>query len=254
MEYSFDAVVFDLDGVVTKTSQVHAAAWKVMFDEYLQQRAERDSKTFKEFTLGEDYLTYVDGKPREKGIQSFLESRQIQIPLGDPSDKIDQETVCGLGNRKNLKFCKALERDGVEVYESTVKLMHDLKAKSIHIGVASSSKNCQFILQSTELEDLFETRVDGVVSAELGLKGKPEADIFIKATENMGCTPKRTVIVEDAVSGVQAGRNGNFGLVVGLARENNEKELKANGGDFVVDDFEGILTDKLEEWFKTKNT
>lgn len=251
-DLSFDAVVFDLDGVITNTALVHAAAWKEMFDEYLQKQANIDGSVFKEFTHQDDYLPYVDGKPRYQGVQSFLESRGVNIPFGDPEDSPDKETVCGLGNRKNVKFKEVLEKDGIEIYESTVALIKDLKEHGVHVGVASSSKNCQYVLQRTDLEKYMETRVDGVVSAEMGLKGKPDGDIFVTAAENMGVTPDRAIVVEDAVSGVQAGVNGKFGLVIGLARENNTDELKNNGADVVIEDFQGILTEQIEEWFKAK--
>lgn len=250
--YSFDAVIFDVDGVITKTAVVHAASWKTMFDEYLRLREKRDNEPFNEFIYENDYLTYVDGKPRYKGVQSFLESRGIDLEFGDPDDQPDVETVCGLGNRKNVTFTKVLKDEGVGVYQSTVDLVHDLKAKGIRIGVASSSKNCQYILQIAKLEDLFETRVDGVVSAELGLNGKPEGDIFVKAAENVEAQPARSIVVEDAVSGVQAGVNGGFGLVIGVARENNEEDLKTNGADIVVTDFKGVTTNTIEQWFKQK--
>ena len=252
-EVPFKAVVFDLDGVVTKTALVHAASWKEMFDEYLKKRQERDGEPFKEFTHAGDYLPYVDGKPRYKGVQSFLESRGINIPFGDPSDSADQETVCGLGNKKNIKFKEILERDGVAIYEATVDLIKELRSLSVHTGVASSSKNCALVLKKAGLEELFETRIDGVASAEMGLKGKPEADIFVVAAQKMGTVPAEAIVVEDAVSGVQAGRNGKFGLVIGLARENNEKDLKENGADVVITDFEGVNVDKLVDWFRQNN-
>lgn len=247
---SFDAAIFDLDGVVTKTAVVHAAAWKEMFDEYLKLREQRDGEPFKEFTYEQDYLTYVDGKPRYEGVKSFLESRGIDIPFGESTDSVENETVCGVGNRKNIKFREVLEKDGVAVYPAAVELIKDLKAKGVRIGVASSSKNCQFILQSAQIEGLFETRVDGVVSVELGLKGKPNGDIFVKAAQNVGAVPSEAIVFEDAVSGVQAGKNGGFKLVVGIARENNEQELKSNGADVVVTSFEGVSVDVLEQWFK----
>ena len=250
---SFDAVIFDVDGVITKTALVHAASWKAMFDEYLHLREDRNGEPFREFTYENDYLTYVDGKPRYKGVQSFLESREINIEFGDAGDQPDVETVCGLGNKKNVTFTKVLKEKGVEIYQSTVDLIHDLKANGIRIGVASSSKNCQYILQTAKLEDLFETRIDGVVSEELGLNGKPEGDIFVKAVENIEAQPARSIVVEDAVSGVKAGVNGGFGLVIGVARENNEKDLKSNGADIVVTDFKGVTTEVVEKWFHQKN-
>ncbi|MDP8212800.1 MAG: beta-phosphoglucomutase family hydrolase [Candidatus Zapsychrus exili] len=246
----FKAVIFDLDGVVTKTAIVHCASWKVMFDEYMREREARDNESFVEFRHEQDYLVYVDGKPRYKGVQSFLESRNINIEFGDPSDDPSKETVCALGNRKNLKFREVLEKDGVEVYPSTIAFIKKLKDRGCRIGVASSSKNCQFIMQAANIEDLFETRVDGVVSAKLGLSGKPDPDIFVKACENLGIDTKDSIVVEDAVSGVQAGAKGGFGLVIGIARENNEEELKKNGADFVIIDFEGITIDMIEQELK----
>ncbi|MCA9393509.1 MAG: beta-phosphoglucomutase family hydrolase [Candidatus Omnitrophica bacterium] len=242
------AVIFDLDGVITKTAKVHAAAWKAMFDEYLRLHEERGGDPFREFTTA-DYLKYVDGKPRYKGVASFLESRGIELPFGDPADPEDAETVCGLGNRKNTKFVEVLNTKGVEEYGSTVALIKDLLTAGIKVGVASSSKNCQLVLQKAGLEQYFETRVDGVVSYELGLSGKPEGDIFVKAAENLGCVPAESVVVEDAVSGVQAGRNGEFRLVIGVAREDNIKELQENGAHVVIEDFEGVTADTVKQWF-----
>ncbi|WP_206609960.1 beta-phosphoglucomutase family hydrolase [Maribellus luteus] len=236
---AFETVIFDMDGVITKTAITHAAAWKKMFDEFLQARANRNNEKFNEFTQS-DYLAYVDGKPRYKGVASFLESRKISIPFGDPSDEAGKETICGLGNRKNDAFNEVIARDGVEVYESTAKLLKDLTAAGIKLGVASSSKNCAPVLEAVDLLSAFGARVDGVVSAELGLHGKPEPDIFTTACEMLGSTPAKSIVVEDAVSGVQAGAKGKFGLTLGIARENNEKELAENGADFVVSDLEEI--------------
>ncbi len=247
----FSAVIFDLDGVITKTALVHGEAWKRMFDEYLQSREERFGEAFKEFTHAGDYLPYVDGKPRYKGVLSFLESRGIDIPFGDPGDAPGLETACGLGNKKNVMFNSVLDDSGVDVYPSSVDLIKQLKAKGIRIGVASSSKNCKPVLEKAGLLDLFETRIDGVVSAEIGLNGKPEADIFTTACDRLGVEYHRSVVVEDAVSGVQAGRKGNFGYVIGVAREENIEELRANGADIVVEDLEEISIDSINKWFKT---
>tara|TARA_B100000315_G_scaffold252249_1_gene288661 strand:+ start:759 stop:1529 length:771 start_codon:yes stop_codon:yes gene_type:complete len=248
-DLSFKAVIFDLDGVVTKTALVHAVAWKAAFDEYLQLRQARDKEPFVEFTHQNDYLPYVDGKPRYQGVKSFLESRGINIDFGDPADNPEAETVCGIGNRKNVKFREVLQTKGVEVYPSTIKLINELKAKGIRIGVASSSKNCKYILESAKIEDLFETRVDGEVSVQLGLKGKPNPDIFVKAAENIDNQPKDAIVVEDASSGVAAGKNGKFGLVIGIARENNRQDLLDNGADIVVEDLEETSLAKIEEEF-----
>ncbi len=249
--HRFSAVIFDLDGVVTQTALVHSTAWKEMFDSYLKFREENYGEPFKEFSHADDYLPYVDGKPRYKGVASFLESRGIDIPFGDPSDLPEAETVCGLGNRKNMTFNEILSRDGVKLYDSTVELIRELKKEGIRIGVASSSKNCKPVLEAAGLLELFETRVDGVVSAELGLQGKPEPDIFTTACDNLGVEYEASVVVEDAVSGVQAGRKGNFGLILGVAREDNSHELLVNGADIAVTDIEelgGIAA--IDSWFE----
>jgi len=246
----FDAVIFDLDGVITKTALVHGTAWKRMFDEFLKKWSEENNIDFREFTHTDDYLPYVDGKPRYKGVASFLESRGIELEYGDPRDEPSKETVCGLGNRKNLMFNKILQEDGVRVYDSTVEMIHRLKKLGVRIGVASSSRNCKPVLEAAGLLDLFETRIDGVVSAELGLHGKPEPDIFTTACDRLGVEYHSSVVVEDAVSGVQAGRNGNFGLVIGVAREGNVNELKINGGDIVVEDLSEISIEDINVWFE----
>lgn len=247
----FEAVIFDLDGVITKTALVHASAWKKMFDEYMITRQERFGEDFREFTHAGDYLPYVDGKPRYNGVSSFLESRGIDIPFGDPGDDPAEETVCGLGNRKNIMFNEVLDEDGVEVYESTVEILYGLKKAGVRIGVASSSKNCKPVLEKAGLLDLFETRVDGVVSAETGLNGKPEPDIFTTASDNLGIPYHRAIVVEDAVSGVQAGKKGNFGFVLGVAREDNIKELYVGGADVVVEDLGEIGLEGMNEWFES---
>ncbi|MEN8224043.1 MAG: HAD-IA family hydrolase [Bacteroidota bacterium] len=251
-ERLFDAVIFDLDGVITQTALVHSQSWKQMFDTYLKEREDMHNEVFREFSHREDYLPYVDGKPRYKGVQAFLESRGIQIPFGTPDDAPDTETVCGVGNRKNIVFNDILKEKGVKVYPSTVELIHRLKAEGIHVGVASSSKNCKQVLEAAGLLDLMETRIDGVVSAELGLKGKPEADIFTTAADSLDVSCDRAIVVEDAVSGVQAGKKGNFGFVLGLAREDNKQELLAGGADKVVEDISEIGFEGIEEWFEEK--
>ncbi len=244
----FEAVIFDLDGVITKTALTHSRAWKKMFDHYLRGRQQTYNEDFKEFTSA-DYLTYVDGKPRYEGVKSFLDSRNIELPYGSPEDNVALETVCGLGNRKNEAFNEVLNNEGVEVYPSTVALMEQLKKNNVRIGVASSSKNCEAVLTAAGLNHFVETRVDGVVSAEIGLKGKPQPDIFLTAAHNLGVDPDLSIVVEDAVSGVQAGKNGNFGLVLGLAREENHAALKANGADVVLSDLDEITIDELNDWF-----
>ncbi|MDA3942584.1 MAG: HAD family hydrolase [Bacteroidetes bacterium] len=247
----FDAVIFDLDGVITKTALVHSAAWKLMFDAFLKAHAEQTGTAFVPFDHKSDYLPFVDGKPRYKGVADFLASRSIELPFGDPDDKADMLTVCGLGNRKNQAFNEVLDRDGVEVYPSTVALMKTLRQNGYRVGVASSSKNCEGVLRAAGLLDLVETRIDGVVSAEIGLKGKPEADIFTTAADRLDSCYARSIVVEDAVSGVAAGKNGRFGLVLGVAREENQVELYENGADWVVDDLQEVTIEDLNHWFST---
>jgi beta-phosphoglucomutase family hydrolase len=251
---SFNAVIFDMDGVITKTALTHASAWKKMFDKYLKKREVEHGEKFVEFTHAGDYLPYVDGKPRYKGVASFLESRGINIPFGDPSDIPEAETVCGLGNSKNNAFNEVLDKEGVEVYPSTVALINELKAAGIKLGVASSSKNCKPVLERVDLLSVFEARVDGVVSAELGLHGKPEPDIFTTACDIVKADYSKSIVVEDAVSGVQAGVKGNFGLTIGIARENNVKELTEAGAHIVVEDLEEIGgLEGLDKIFKEFN-
>ena len=243
---NFDAVIFDMDGVITKTAAVHSLAWKKMFDEYLHYREKEFAEPFHEFTHAGDYLSFVDGRPRYQGVAAFLKSRAINIPFGKPEDEPGKETVCGLGNRKNEFFNRVLEKEGVGIYPSTIKLIQELLGRGVKVGLATSSKNCLPILAKAGITGLFGTRVDGVVSAGLGLRGKPEPDIFTTASDNLGVKPQRAIVVEDAVSGVQAGRKGNFGLVIGVARENNAQELKTNGADFVVADLSELSVDKID--------
>ena len=249
---NYDAVIFDMDGVITRTAVAHSLAWKKMFDEYLHYREKEHHEPFREFTHAHDYLSFVDGRPRYKGVETFLKSRGINIPFGEPEDEPRKETVCGLGNRKNEFFNKVLNDEGVGVYDSTIKLIKELLERGVKVGVATSSKNCVLILKKAGLTDLFETRVDGVVSAELGLKGKPEPDIFTTASDNLGVKHHRAVVVEDAVSGVQAGFKGQFGLVIGVARENNARELKSNGADVVVEDLSEVTADKINQFIQSK--
>ncbi|MHA1719540.1 MAG: beta-phosphoglucomutase family hydrolase [Promethearchaeota archaeon] len=247
---SFDAVIFDLDGVITQTANLHSFAWKLMFDDFLLERKNGNNKNFREFTHKNDYLPYVDGKPRYEGVNSFLKSRNISIPYGNPSDLPEEKTICGLGNKKNDILRKLIKEKGVNVYSSTINLIKELKHHKIKIGVASSSKNCKIILDSAGINNLFETRIDGEISAELGLKGKPEPDIFITACNNLNTSCHRCVVIEDAVSGVQAGVKGNFGLVIGIARAGNDQELLKNGADIVVNDLSEISVKTIDIWFK----
>lgn len=236
----FDAVLFDLDGVVTQTANLHAIAWKELFDDYLRYRAAREGQPFRPFDLPADYRRYVDGKPRYAGVKSFLQSRGIALPEGEPSDDPAQETVCGLGNRKNSLFLELLKTRGAEVFDSTVALIRALKARGLKTAVVSSSVNCAEILAAADLTDLFDARVDGVDLTRFKFAGKPAPDTFLAAAARLGVTPARAVVVEDAIAGVQAGRNGRFGLVIGLARQGDYAALQENGADIVVDDLRAI--------------
>ncbi len=248
----FDAVIFDLDGVITDTAVLHVDSWKDTFDSYLKELEARGGEKFREFTHKGDYLPYVDGKPRYEGVKSFLTSRGIEVPFGDLSDEPDKETICGLGNKKNEYFIKNLKTEGAELFKSTLEFIKELHKRGIKTAVASSSKNCQTILESVGIEDMFQARVDGVVSVELGLKGKPEADIFLRAASEIGVVPSSAVVVEDATSGVKAGRNGGFGLVLGIAREGHVEDLLNSGADIVVNDMADISVDWVENWFKKR--
>jgi beta-phosphoglucomutase family hydrolase len=232
----YDAVLFDLDGVITDTANMHAACWKQMFDEYLQKRAAEKGEPFRPFEVPTDYLLYVDGKPRFDGVRDFLTSRGIQLPEGSPDDSPQAETVCGLGNRKNELVNKVIEEDGVEPYEGTVKLINQLRHQGFKIAVVTSSQNCEAVLKAAKLDACFEVRVDGNTIRAQHLAGKPAPDTYLAAAQRLGVEPARAVVVEDAISGVEAGRNGNFGLVIGVARKGNAEELRHYGANLVVND------------------
>jgi alpha,alpha-trehalase len=236
----FDAVLFDLDGVITATASVHAAAWKQMFDEFLAAHAERTGAPFESFDIEEDYKQYVDGRPRYDGVATFLKSRAIDLPRGDPSDDPDKLTVCGLGNRKNALIQEVLASDGVDVFEGSVRLVRWLHEQGIRQAIVSSSKNAGPVLEAAGLVDLFEVRVDGIVAAKEKLPGKPRPDTFLAAAGMLGVEPLRAVVVEDALAGVRAGVNGSFGLVIGVDREGEPEALREAGADIVVDDL-GLL-------------
>jgi beta-phosphoglucomutase family hydrolase len=235
----YDAVVFDMDGVVTRTASVHAAAWKELFDAYLQQVGERTGTPYGPFTE-EDYLRFVDGKPREAGVSDFLASRGIQIPRGDPSDASDADTAFGLGQRKNAYFLKALHEHGVQVYQSTVALIRRLHQAGIRTAIISASRNTTTVLEAAGVRGLFEAQIDGQVAAQLGLAGKPAPDVFLEAARRLGAAPRRAVVVEDAIAGVQAGHAGGFGLVIGVDRGGNAEALRAKGADVVVEDLSQV--------------
>lgn len=233
---AFDAIIFDLDGVITKTARVHARAWKEMFDRYLKGRSDE----FTPFDIDADYRKYVDGKPRYEGVKSFLASRDIELPQGNPNDSPERETICGLGNRKNQIFLELLKEEGVDFYESSVDLIERLRAKRFKTAVVSSSKNCAEVLAAADLAGLFEVKVDGRDAESLDLKGKPDPDIFVEAARRLGVDPNRCAVFEDAVAGVQAGSRGGFGAVIGVDRADQERALIEGGADLVVKDLQEI--------------
>ncbi len=229
------AVLFDLDGVITNTAEVHARAWKQLFDEFLAGR-EGQAERLGPFRLPEDYIDYIDGKPRYEGVRSFLTSRGINLPWGDRADPPDAPTVCGLGNRKNRYFHRALEEQGVEVFEGSVALIRALRARGIKTACVSSSKNCQTVLERASLTNLFDVIFDGGDLEREGLPGKPQPDAFLRAAVRLGVAPREAAVVEDAVSGVEAGRAGGFKLVIGIDRGAGRKALTAAGADVLVSD------------------
>lgn len=217
----FDAVLFDLDGVLTPTAEVHEHAWAELFSEH-------------DFTTA-DYLAHVDGKPRYDGVRSFLESRGITLPEGTPDDPPGDDTVCAMGNRKNLVFNEIIERDGIEPYPGSMRLLDHLDSLGVRQAVVSSSKNALTVLRAAGLGERFDHVVDGTTAAAEGLPGKPAPDMFVRAAELLGAAPERSVVVEDAVSGVQAGAAGPFGLVLGVDRSGTG-DLAAHGAEVVVAD------------------
>jgi alpha,alpha-trehalose phosphorylase len=230
----FDAVLFDLDGVVTRTARLHAAAWKVLFDDFLRRLAEERREPFVAFDTEADYLAYVDGKPRHEGVRSFLASRGIALPEGDPTDALHAATIHGLGRRKDALFMDRLHQDGVDVFAPAVALIRTLREQGLKTAVVTSSRNGGEVLRAADLELLFDVRVDGMDAEAFGLKGKPHPDPFLKAAELLGVAPGRAVVIEDAIAGVEAGRAGGFGLVVGVDRGGNREALAAHGADVVV--------------------
>src|SRR5246500_4660904 len=238
----YHAVLLDLDGVITDTASVHAACWKQMFDEYLQKRATQRGEAFRPFDLATDYRLYVDGKPRFDGVRDFLTSRGIQLAEGSPEDLPQAETVGGLGNRKNDLVNKIIEERGVEPYQGSVKLIYQLRHQGFKIAVVTSSQNCAAGLHAAKLEAFFDMRVDGNTILAEHLAGKPAPDTFLMAAKLLKVEPSRAVVIEDALSGVEAGSAGGFGLVIGVARKGNAEELRRHGAHLVVNDL-GELVD-----------
>jgi beta-phosphoglucomutase family hydrolase len=235
------ACLFDLDGVLTQTAKVHAAAWKTMFDEFLRSWAERHGQEFVPFDPVSDYDEYVDGKPRYEGVKSFLASRGIELLQGTPEDPPSAETIDGLGNRKNEIVLKLIHEQGVQPYEGSVRYVHAVIDAGLRRAVVSSSTNCRDVLKAAGIDDLFDEIVDGVVAEREHLKGKPAPDTFLAGARAVGAEPREAAVFEDALAGVEAGRAGSFGFVVGVDRVGQADALKAHGADVVVRDLAELL-------------
>lgn len=235
------ACLFDLDGVLTQTAKVHAAAWKQMFDDYLQRRAAAGGEQFVPFDAVHDYAEYVDGKPRYDGVRSFLASRGIELPEGSPDDPPTAETICGLGNRKNEIVLKMIRDQGVEPYDGSVRFVKAITAAGLRSAVVSSSNNCRDVLKAAGIDGLFHEIVDGVIAEREHLKGKPAPDTYLAGARAVGVAPAAAAVFEDALAGVQAGRAGNFGFVVGVDRVGQADALRVHGADVVVKDLAELL-------------
>lgn len=231
----YDAALFDLDGVITPTAEVHETAWGRMFGDFLAGHPDAAPYT------DADYFAYVDGKPRYEGVRSFLESRDIELPYGDPSDDPAAETVCALGNRKNDYFREVLRTEGVEAYPGSIRLLDALEERGVKAALVSSSRNARPVLEAAGITERFEVIIDGEVAAAEHIAGKPRPDTYAAAAERLGVPTQRSVVLEDAVSGVQAGAAGDFGLVVGVDRGAGADVLRENGADVVVADLAELL-------------
>ncbi len=235
------ACLFDLDGVLTETAKLHAAAWKEMFDGYLKARADATGTTFVAFDEVADYDTYVDGKSRADGTRSFLQSRSIDLPTGAPDDQEGAQTITGLGNAKNAILLRRIRHDGVEPYPGSVRYVQAVRSAGLHTAVVSSSANCAEVLSAAGIADLFETRIDGISAQKQHLAGKPAPDTYLAAAKVLGVEPGEAAVFEDALSGVAAGRSGGFGFVVGVDRVGQAEQLRAHGADRVVTDLAQLL-------------
>ena len=237
----FGAALFDLDGVVTKTARVHASAWQHLFNEYLQNYSVRTGRPFRPFDIEHDYSVYVDGKPRYEGVKSFLDSRKITLPWGMPDDGPGEDTIYGLGKKKDGYFETYLKQSGVEVYEGTVQFLRVARDRGLKTAVVSSSRNCRQVVEAAGLTALFDTRVDGLETQRLHLRGKPAPDTFLEAARRLNVPPDQSIVIEDAQAGVAAGRAGGFGLVIGLDRRHQADALRQQGADIVATDLSDLL-------------
>jgi beta-phosphoglucomutase family hydrolase len=235
------ACLFDLDGVLTQTAKIHAQAWKEMFDDFLREWADRTGETFHEFDRPTDYDEYVDGKPRLEGVCSFLESRGIRLSMGSPADPVTAETIQGLGTRKNELVLELIREQGVEPYEGSVRFVEKARELGLSRAVVSSSTNCADVLVAAGIDHLFEARIDGITADRERLAGKPAPDTFLAGARALAVDPAQAAVFEDALAGVQAGRAGKFGWVVGVDRTGQAEALRRRGADVVVRDLAELL-------------
>jgi beta-phosphoglucomutase family hydrolase len=235
------ACLFDLDGVLVQTARLHAAAWKQTFDTFLRSRAARTGERFVPFDEVTDYDDYVDGKPRYDGVRSFLAARGIELPEGRPTDRIDAETISGLGNRKNELVLALIHEHGVEAYEGSIRYVRAVRAAGLPRAVVSSSANTSEVLAAAAIDDLFDVEIDGLVAEHEHLRGKPAPDTFLAAARELGVSADRAAVFEDALAGVAAGRAGRFGFVVGVDRVGQAEALREHGADLVVSDLAELL-------------
>jgi beta-phosphoglucomutase family hydrolase len=241
--HAFAGWLFDLDGVLTRTAEVHAAAWKQAFDGFLEEETARTGRAFAPFDSTADYDHYVDGEPRDDGVRNFLGTRGIVLPEGHDGDPPGARTVKGLGNRKNALLLEVLETKGVAVYDGAVALVKALRAAGVPVAVVSASENTDAALGAAGIAGLFDARIDGHVVKERHLAGKPAPDSYLEGAEVLGVDPHRSVVVEDALAGVEAGRAGHFGLVIGVDHHDHARELRDHGADVVVTDLAELLRD-----------
>lgn len=237
----FDAVIFDLDGVIIQSVKLHARAWKKLFDEFLMNFEKKSGVSYKPFDIVKDYKIYLDGKPRYAGIESFLKSRQIDLEYGKPENLPSQNTICGLGNRKNIIFQNLLKKEGVKVYDISINFLYSLRKTGYKTAIVSSSKNCKAILKQLGISDLFDIIIDGIRSEQENIRGKPQPDIFLVAIHDLNVKPERTMVIDDALAGVLAGYRSGARCVVGVNRDDQESSLRKFGANQVVSELNEII-------------
>jgi beta-phosphoglucomutase family hydrolase len=238
---NIDACLFDLDGVLTQTAKVHARAWKETFDAFLEERRRKTGEVLQPFDEVVDNDEYGDGKPREEGVRSFLAARHIGLPEGSEGDPPDAETVHGLANRKDALFLQLIHTHGVEAYEGSVRYVHAARDAQLKLAVVSSSRHCSEVLRAAHIQDLFDAQVDGNVARARGLAGKPAPDTYLEAARMLGTAPRDSAVFEDALAGVQAGRAGGFGMVIGVDRTGQAAALREHGAHIVVNDLAALI-------------